>query len=407
MKNFGYLMIGACLLANSTICFASDDMSIYGYFATRLEKVFSEPSIAPDGTTETADAPAEWAIPYVNIMMQYQINDDFRTYVNITGEDASILSIQNIYGEYRASDAFMIRAGKIYRKFGLYNEILDAVPTYYGIEPPELFDGDHLLVSRTTNLMVMGNVPLGDGMFRYAVSTDNGEGGPVEGGIPVGFDLRYTFLDDALMLGTSGYLSNGTALSDVGVGEGSPNNGVLPWMSADTLTIFGGFAELTLDALTVQGEFWTAQHNAMRDPAAMVNIIQNAGINARQRENFMLDPEGEVAVSNIDPVANFDIVTYYVRVGYSLQSDIGEIAPYVQYDYYENPETIQSKSFGGDNEAGLADDGKFTKLTAGVVYRPVFHVAIKLDGSTHIQEYNGESISYPEIRLDASYLFGI
>jgi hypothetical protein len=33
-----------------------------------------------------------------------------------------------------------LRPGKIYRQFGLCDEILDAVPAYYGIEPPELFD---------------------------------------------------------------------------------------------------------------------------------------------------------------------------------------------------------------------------------------------------------------------------
>ena len=40
------------------------------------------------------------------------------------------------------SDHFKLRTGKIYRPFGQFNELLDAVPTYLGMEPPELFDKD-------------------------------------------------------------------------------------------------------------------------------------------------------------------------------------------------------------------------------------------------------------------------
>ena len=79
---------------------------------------------------------------------------------------------------------------------------------------------------------------------------------------------------------------------------------------------------------------------------------------------------------------------------------------YFQWDHFDNPETIQSKSFGGDNEAGLADDGKFSKGTIGIIFRPQPQLAIKLDASAHFQEFNGDDESYPEIRLDISYIFG-
>jgi hypothetical protein len=70
-----------------------------------------------------------------------------------------------------------------------------------------------------------------------------------------------------------------------------------------------------------------------------------------------------------------------------------------------HPESIQNKTYGGDDEAGLADDGIFWKPSAGVVFRPLPNVAIKLDGSYHIQEYNGKKVSYPELRLDFSFAF--
>jgi len=51
--------------------------------------------------------------------------------------------------------------------------------------------------------------------------------------------------------------------------------------------------------------------------------------------------------------------------------------------WYSNPETIAKKKYGGDNEAGAADDGVFYKSTVGLVYRPAPEVAIKFDQSFH------------------------
>jgi hypothetical protein len=70
-----------------------------------------------------------------------------------------------------------------------------------------------------------------------------------------------------------------------------------------------------------------------------------------------------------------------------------------------HPENIQNKQYGGDDEAGLADDGKFLKPSVGLVYRPIPTVAIKLDGSYHSQQFNGKQVMYPELRLDFSFAF--
>ena len=80
--------------------------------------------------------------------------------------------------------------------------------------------------------------------------------------------------------------------------------------------------------------------------------------------------------------------------------------PYFQWDWSRNPETIASKTFGGDNEAGVSDAGQFHKSTIGVVYRPIPEVAVKLDTSHHIFRFNGETTSYPELRVDFSFVFG-
>ena len=150
-------------------------LDIYGYFSTRWEKTFDEPTLQDNQIVEEESA-GTWSYPSLNLMMQGQVSNNFRVFLNLNGGGADTLKVQNYWGEYSASRAVNIRAGKIYRKFGLYNEILDAVPTYYGIEPPELFDKDHLIISRTTTLMLHGAVDAGTGILNYSISNDSGEG---------------------------------------------------------------------------------------------------------------------------------------------------------------------------------------------------------------------------------------
>ncbi len=383
-----------------------DKVNIYGYLSWRVEKVFDEPSIE-NGETVTNDAPREITIPSFNLMMQAKVDDKSKVFINLDGQDGEDVTVANVWGEYRINSLLNIRLGRSYRRFGLYNEILDAVPTYIGIEPPELFDGDHLILSRDTLAIVHGLKPIGDGEFRYSFSIDNGEGGPSEDdNLPIGYDLRYEWGLGDYVIGTSGYTSGGETTSDVSVGEGSPDTGVLPWMAADDFSVFGLYAQFQLNNLTLQMAYWEASHEATRDPESVVTVVENAGINAAQRARFLIDPNGPNTVANVDTNGDYDITTWYFRAGYSFQTQHGQIQPYFQWDFYENPETIQNKDFGGDNEAGLADDGKFTKPTIGVIFRPSPQLAAKLDFSTHLQEFNGSDESYPEIRFDVSYIFG-
>ena len=381
-------------------------IDLYGYFAARYEKVFNEPSLEGNETVDD-DSPGEYDYPYVNFMGQSRLWDKYKVFFNVNASGAEELDVRNIWGEYSASEHFNVRIGKSYRKFGLYNEILDAVPTYIGIEPPELFDKDHLILSRTTILMVHGMYEAGDGALSYSLSTDGGEGDREHGTFPIGADVNYRFPDDNLLLGFSGYASNGETGSDVDVGDGSPSSGVLPWMSEDKFWVFGGYFEATPGNLILQAAYWHSSHDAERDADSVITVVNDAGINDRQRRRFLIDPNGAVAAANIDKNGDYDVDTWYVRTGYSFETAIGEIVPYIQWDKYRNEETIGEKDYGGDNEAGVADDGKFSKGTIGVVYRPIPKVAIKLDGSSHYYKFNGENESYPEIRFDVSWVFGL
>ncbi len=384
---------------------AQSDLNIYGYFSTRFEKTFSEPGLE-NGRIVKEDAPAEFGYPFFNLMAQHQMGDRFKVFVNLNGAGGGTIDLRNFWGEYSANRYLNLRLGKIYRKFGLYNEILDAVPTYYGIEPPELFDFDHLILTRTTTFMLYGSVAAGAGALHYSLTTDNGEGDPVKDTVPIGGDLNYRFGGGNLILGVSGYASGGPTLPDIGLGDGSPKSGVLPWMSGDDFNVFDAYIEGRLGNLTVQTEYTRSTHDAERDPATVVAMINNAGPNTAQRARFLVNPSGAVDEGNVSTNGDYKVKAWYFRGGYAFETRIGEVAPYVQWDGYENPETIAKKTFGGDNEAGVADDGKFTKATIGVVYRPAPEVAVKLDGSKHYYKFNGEDVSYPEIRLDVSFIFG-
>jgi hypothetical protein len=164
----------------------------------------------------------------------------------------------------------------------------------------------------------------------------------------MGWDLRYKSFVNSFIVGFSGYsssLGSTKTTSTVELGEGPPKGGILFWMEGDRFVVAGVFLEKQPGKLLIQTEYYNAVHDAVRNPEAVLDVIQNANINDAQRDR------------------------------------------------------------AGDEEAGLADNGIFWKPSAGLVYRPLPNVAIKLDGSYHVQKFNGPNVAYPELRLDFSFAF--
>jgi hypothetical protein len=161
--------------------------------------------------------------------------------------------------------------------------------------------------------------------------------------------------------------------------------------------------------LLLQFEYARASHDAVRDPDAVLQVLANSSPEqVSQMSRFLVDPNGSITdPDNIETQANYDVKVWYLRAGYSAYTSIGEIGPYFQWDWYSNPETVANKSLGGDNEAGVSDDGVFNKGTIGIMFRPIPVVAVKLDGSAHYYQFMGQSVSYPEIRFDVSYTVGL
>jgi hypothetical protein len=122
----------------------------------------------------------------ISYLFNLAYNDDF-------------IEVRNAWGNFVFKDGFQVRVGKMYRKFGLYNERLDQSPTFIGIEPPEMLDSDHLFLTRTTSFMIHGQFQNSQRVISYALMTDNGENGPQKSVIPVGWDLRYKSYKNSLL----------------------------------------------------------------------------------------------------------------------------------------------------------------------------------------------------------------
>lgn len=382
-------------------------LSFYGFLNFNAEKVFNEPSRDAFGNTVDESGPFEMANPSFHIYGGSRLSENFTVFFNL-GKDDDNIQLVNAWGNWKIADMFQIRAGRQYRRFGLFNERLDQIPTYSGIEPPELFDNDHLLLPRTSLFSIHGEKKMGRRTFKYFLTTSNGESGAEKKVFPIGWDLRYA--TSFFMIGASGYTSNLTSTksqSTVGLGDGSPSAGVLPWMTGDKYSVFGVFAETRQGNLSIKAAYFTASHDAVRNPDDVITLAQNGLLNQAQIDRMLNAGADLTALTTADVNTNGDytVNTWYLRVSYDINTTRGKLTPYFFLDHYKNPETIGSKGFGGDNEAGVADDGKFLKPSIGFVYRPVEKVAIKIDGSSHNYNFNGKKDSYPEIRIDVSYMF--
>lgn len=405
MKKLGILLIPVCL---SFSAFAGKAKTqVYGYIEGYVEQVDKSPTrsggtATNEGTVSKEANAHEFDTPNITVMVKSNKDDKYSGFLNIDASSGT-LETKNAWVENKLmGDSLKFRIGKLYRPFGLYNERLDAVPTYIGIEPPELFDGDHLLLTRTTNMMLHGEKDLDGNTLRYSLTTGNEE--RKAGEVPLGGDVRYTHIgeDYELLIGTSFYYSN-SATPSKGVGEGSPDGGVINWMKEDDYKVMGLYLEYTRNALKFQTAYYEANHDATRDGSA----LQNLNTDKLTDEQIQRLCNGDMSTC-ADSDVNYMVKTWYVRAGYSFDTtSLGEVTPYIQYDFYENPETVADKSNGGDNEAGIADDGAFVKQTLGVVFRPDNQFTTKLDASTHIQEIDGSNESYSEVRASFSYIWSL
>lgn len=377
-------------------------VSFYGFLAPiTMEQVYSIPSIDASGQTVKEDDPITYADPegFFYIKAWY---GDFEGKVDLfaTTDEASVEAATLSY-HFGKDKRYTITAGERFRIFDLYNETLNHFIVFTGIEAPELFDGDHS-IPRKSNLSFTAK----QGPWQFYVDTGRPESGESKNLLPFGWDVRYE--KGKLIVGTSAYLSSltdeGTAPS-VQPGEGSPDGGVLPWMVEDRYQVMGAFLRNEFGKFLLETAYWNTDHEATRDPAAVLLTAQNTNLNTHQRERFFGQnsdkPISDLTEADVVEEADFDVKTAYVRLGYSH----GRFTYYLHWDWMDHPETIADKTWGGDNEAGISDDGSFTKWSLGGIWRPNKSIAVKVDSSVHVQDFNGGSEPYPEIRVQGAWAF--
>lgn len=386
--------------------------SCYGFINTNLEQVFQEPSINDEGKSIRKDGPLTWApIRDFHIYGSQNVSNKISVFFNLSRDEREGLEIRNAYGNFELKKYFQIQVGKMYRSFGLYNSKLDQTPSFIGIEPPELFDIDHLFLTRTTSFALHGELPVGKNEISYFLSTENGEGGAKIGVVPLGWDLRYKSNTRSLIIGTSGYTSGGFVSPIHDIKNQKSYGGVLSWMEKDKFSVFGVFIEKKVGHLLIQSEYYVSPHNARRNTTQTLEIVNEASISEYQRNRFLDENyiKSNATLTEADIIQDVSYVaqTWYIRLGYDISTHVGQFVPYLFFDYMSNPEIIQNQNYGGDNEAGVSDNGVFYKPSLGVLYRPQQEVAIKLDASVHTQKVNGSLVSYPEIRLDFSFAFDV
>ena len=376
--------------------------SIYGFVSpVSFEQVFNIPHLDEFGETETESDPLEYgdmsgffygSVRYKNIEGKIEL---------FASNHEARLEAASIKYFFGSANQYSLAAGKFFRKFDLYNETLNHFIVFSGIEAPELFDGDHT-IPRFANLSFHWE----KGPWQAYFDMGQPESGAEKDVIPVGWDFRYE--QGKWLIGSSGYFSSltqkGTS-SSVAPGEGSPEGGVLPWMSEDRYAVVGAFIQRESRGFLIESAFWSAKHSGVRDPESVLLTERNTFLNERQLFNFFGQnagkPSGEYTAEDVLQDADYTVNTGYLRLGYAKS----EFVYYAHWDWMDHPETISDKKWGGDNEAGFSDDGTFTKWSVGIIWRPNSNIAIKLDGSVHTQDFNQASTSYPEVRAQGSWAF--
>lgn len=343
-----------------------------------------------------------------NVMLQGSIDNRFRYFINLAAYRAGVISqpdealaVRNAWIEvplYR--DYLNLRVGKTYRRFGLYNEILDAAPTFSGIEAPVYLVGGQVLLTRTTNVMLHGSWFHGDSRISYALmtGTDERKGDDV----PIGADLRYQ-LADTLLVGSSFYWTGGPAKPTRTVGQGVPLGGVHDWMTSEDYKVYGGFGQLNLGGFEFQAEYWRAPHNGVRNPAEVLQLASSGALTPRQRQRFVNGKSNPTAADvNID--TSYVVQTFWAEATYTFPVGRGTLTPYVHFAWYSDPETVRGEPNGG-NEAGPSDEGQFFRAVFGAVYRPISSVALKVELNPHFFTVMGKSAMLLPFQISLSYFW--
>jgi hypothetical protein len=260
------------------------------------------------------------------------------------------------------------------------------------------------MITRTTNLMLLGAYVKDVHTLAYSLTTGADERKNFQ--VPLGVDVNYNY-EHTFKIGVSYYDSLGKAKPGVTVGQGSPKGGVAGWMAEDKYRVLDTYAQIVHGPWIAQLEYAIAWHDAKRDPVATLQLADpSAHLSPAQYRRFFTDPFDDVPpmATDVIPAAVYTVHAGFLRLGHELRG--GKLTPYLQLDYYKNPEIVPIEEFGGDNEAGYDDRGRFFKGALGVKYRPLPPIALKVEYSSHFfMKWADRSYVDPDFRASFSYFW--
>lgn len=393
---------------------------LYGFIEERVNATFGEPNgqTSATGRALRSDNELDMSLPGFHLMGQGSLYSRFRYYFNLTTspkEDIDDptrdvgLGLRNAWVEASLfGDYLNLRAGKLYRRFGLYNEILDTAPSFIGVELPVVFGVNRPMLTRTTNAMLHGKISFDESTISYAATVGKDEISPADDVFSPGFDVNYDY-DSLIVVGTSYYTTAGVGTPHLAPGEGSPAGAIAPWLASDRYQVYGGYARVTPGNFLLHAEAWFSPHVSTRDPARVLATAAGAegfsdANRARMGVPLTSPTEGAVITD-----ARYTYSTINVRAAYTFTlgggADPVEITPFVNWEYVRNTESIADENFGGDGEPGHSTRGIMLHNRVGCVVKPIPQVAIKTEATHAMYAFDNAWVSNAELWLSLSYQF--
>ena len=379
---------------------------VYGVIETNLQKSSDYPEGINEAGSTTYESDAhQYSIPHAHLMLQSMKGNLFNGFLNlnINGEDG--IDVNNAWMEIGLNGEMLkLRLGKLYRPFGLYNEVRDSVTTRLSTELPEYLGENHAMISPTTNLMLHGRISGSGHTLRYAFTTGNDLRARSQ--TPFGTDIYYIY-NNFFRFGASYYSSNGNAVApSTEIGE-LKNSPVQNWMDKDQFNVYGSYMRLAHMGFNLDLEYWTSSHKAERDIDQIQALEAATYLNPTQLQRFGLDGiTGQSSADDSIPLqTSYTVSSYLMRLAYTWETEFGFVTPYINYDYYKNPETIAAKEFGGDEKAGRSQDGKFEKFSFGLIFKPIPAIAIKAEYDSNRVKFNNQSVLYSSYLMSAAYFW--
>ena len=175
----------------------------------------------------------------------------------------------------------------------------------------------------------------------------------------------------------------------------------------DKFNVYGSYMRLAHLGFNLDLEYWSSSHKAERDIEQIQALEAATYLNPTQLQRFGLDGiTGDSSASDSIPLqTNYTVSSYLMRLAYTWETEFGFVTPYINYDYYKNPETIAAKEFGGDEKAGRSQDGKFEKFSFGMIFKPIPAIAIKAEYDSNRVKFNNQSVLYSSYIMSAAYFW--